>query len=181
MVVFVLGVIVTVLVVVLLMVELELVGAVDNKAGHYSVSPGRQQAAGRVGQMGRERERERERGYTCSGAGGRRPHERHQLRPTRANKRRNECGSSLCAGAGAKHSGRSGLGMGRRPLSGIHFLLFFLGKATSALDRANGFSSHIFSCPKTSRGRLGREDKHLGREVMVTRETTCNLLAGENS
>ena len=41
------------------MVELELVGAVDNKAGHYSVSPGRQQAAaGRVGQMGRERERE---------------------------------------------------------------------------------------------------------------------------
>ena len=118
MVVFVLGVIVTVLVVVLLMVELELVGAVDNKAGHYSVSPGRQQAAGRVGQMGRERERERERerGYTCSGAGGRRPHERHQLRPTRANKRRNECGSSLCAGAGAKHSGRSGLGMGRRPL-----------------------------------------------------------------
>ena len=66
--------------------------------------------------------------------------------------------------------------------SGIHFLLFsFLGKATSALDRANGFSSHIFSCPKTSRGRLGREDKYLGREVMVTRETTCNLLVGENS
>ena len=60
-VVFVLGVIVTVLVVVLLMLELELVGAVDNKAGHYSVSPGGQQAAGRVGQMGRERERGRER------------------------------------------------------------------------------------------------------------------------
>ena len=61
MVVFVLGVILTLLVVVLLMVEeLELVGAVDNKAGHYSVSPGRQQqAAGRVGQMGRERERGR--------------------------------------------------------------------------------------------------------------------------
>ena len=60
MVVFVLRVIVTVLVMVLLMVELELVGAVDNKAGHYSVSPGRQQqAAGRVGQMGRERERGR--------------------------------------------------------------------------------------------------------------------------
>ena len=45
--------------VVLLMVELELVGAVDNKAGHYSVSPGWQQQAG----LGRwaERERERER------------------------------------------------------------------------------------------------------------------------
>ena len=57
MVVFVLGVIVTVLVVVLLMVELELVGAVDNKAGHYSVSPGRQQQAG----LGRWAERERER------------------------------------------------------------------------------------------------------------------------
>ena len=57
-VVFVLGVIVTVLVVVLLMVvELELVGAVDNKAGHYSVSPGRQQQAG----LGRWAERERER------------------------------------------------------------------------------------------------------------------------
>ena len=57
MVVFVLGVIVTLLVVVLLMVELELVGAVDNKAGHYSVSPGRQQQAG----LGRWAERERER------------------------------------------------------------------------------------------------------------------------
>ena len=57
------GVIVTVLVVVLLMVELELVGAVDNKAGHYSVSPGRQQAAaaglGRWAERERERERER--------------------------------------------------------------------------------------------------------------------------
>ena len=125
-------------------------------------------------------QRERERGYTCSGAGGRRPHERHQLRPNRANKRRNECRSSLCAGAGAKHSGRVGLGMGRRPLrNSLPPLL--LGEATSALDRANGFSSHIFSCPKTSRGRLGREDKYLGREVMVTRETTCNLLVGENS
>ena len=56
------GVIVTVLVVVELMVELELVGAVDNKAGHYSVSPGRQQQAAAAG-LGRwaERERERER------------------------------------------------------------------------------------------------------------------------
>ena len=60
MVVFVLGVIVTVLVVVELMVELELVGAVDNKAGHYSVSPGRQGWAD--GQRGG--------GYTCSGAEG---------------------------------------------------------------------------------------------------------------
>ena len=59
-VVFVLGVIVTVLlVVVLLMVELELVGAVDNKAGHYSVSPGRQQQA--AAGLGRWAERERER------------------------------------------------------------------------------------------------------------------------
>ena len=52
------GVIVTVLLVVLLMVELELVGAVDNKAGHYSVSPGRQQAAAGLGRWA-ERERER--------------------------------------------------------------------------------------------------------------------------
>ena len=52
-----LGVIVTVLVVVLLMVELELVGAVDNKAGHYSVSPGRQQQGWADGQRERERER----------------------------------------------------------------------------------------------------------------------------
>ena len=59
MVVFVLGVIVTLLVVVLLMVvELELVGAVDNKAGHYSVSPGRQQQA--AAGLGRWAERERE-------------------------------------------------------------------------------------------------------------------------
>ena len=50
-----LGVIVTVLLVVLL----ELVGAVDNKAGHYSVSPGRQQAAAGLGRWA-ERERERE-------------------------------------------------------------------------------------------------------------------------
>ena len=59
MVVFVLRVIVTVLVMVLLMVELELVGAVDNKAGHYSVSPGRQQQA--AAGLGRWAERERER------------------------------------------------------------------------------------------------------------------------
>ena len=39
------------------MVELELVGAVDNKAGHYSVSPGRQQAAAGLGRWA-ERERE---------------------------------------------------------------------------------------------------------------------------
>ena len=128
-----------------------------------------------------EREREREATHVAVPGGADPTNGTNSDRTAPTSERTNECRSSLCAGAGAKHSGRSGLGMGRRPLSGIHFLLFFLGKATSALDRANGFSSHIFSCPKTSRGRLGREDKHLGREVMVTRETTCNLLAGENS
>ena len=135
--------------------------------------------------MGREREREREREAThVAVPGGADPtNGTNSDRTAPTSERTNECRSSLCAGAGAKHSGRSGLGMGRRPLRNSLplFFSFFLGKATSALDRANGFSSHIFSCPKTSRGRLGREDKHLGREVMVTRETTCNLLAGENS
>ena len=49
--------------------------------------------------------------------------------------------------------------------SGIHFLLlfsFFLGKATSALDKANGISSHIFSCPKTSGGAWAEKINILG-------------------
>ena len=127
-------------------------------------------------------QRERERGYTCSGAGGRRPHERHQLRPAPTSEGTNA--AAACVPVPVP-STVAGWGSGWADVhSGIHFLLFsffFLGKATSALDRANGFSSHIFSCPKTSRGRLDREDKYLGREVMVTRETTCNLLVGENS
>ena len=172
----------TVLVVVLLMVvELELVGAVDNKAGHYSVSPGRQQAAaGRVGQMGREREREATHVAVPGGADPTNGTNSDRTAPT--SEGTNAAAACVPVPVPSTVAGR---GSGWADVhSGIHFLLlfsFFLGKATSALDRANGFSSHIFSCPKTSRGRLGREDKYLGREVMVTRETTCNLLVGENS
>ena len=178
MVVFVLGVIVTVLLVVLLMVELELVGAVDNKAGHYSVSPGRQQAAAGLGRWA-EREREREATHVAVPGGADPTNGTNSDRTAPTSERTNAAAACVPVPVPSTVAGR---GSGWADVhSGIHFLLFFLGKATSALDRANGFSSHIFSCPKTSRGRLGREDKHLGREVMVTRETTCNLLAGENS
>ena len=106
MVVFVLGVIVTVLVVVLLMLELELVGAVDNKAGHYSVSPGRQ------GWADGPREEATHVAVLVGGA------------PTPAPEsiRANEC--RVCAAA-PLHSGRSGLGMGTPP-RGINLTRAFL-------------------------------------------------------
>ena len=181
-VVFVLGVIVTLLVVVLLMVvELELVGAVDNKAGHYSVSPGRQQQA--AAGLGRWAEREREATHVAVPGGADPTNGTNSDRTAPTSEGTNAAAACVPVPVPSTVAGR---GSGWADVhSGIHFLLllfsFFLGKATSALDRANGFSSHIFSCPKTSRGHLGREDQYLGREVMVTRETTCNLLAGENS
>ena len=123
----------------------------------------------------REREREREATHVAVPGGADPTNGTNSDRPAPTSEGTNAAAACVPVPVPSTVAGR-GSGWADVHL-GIHFLLFFLGKATSALDRANGFSSHIFSF----QGRLGREDRYLGREVMVTRETTCNLLVGENS